>query len=61
MVRSTIGRWLLGTRTARFVAAHPRPATALVLGLVMLAMGGSAAADGGFATTFGEGVTKTGP
>lgn len=60
MVKSTV-RTLLGSRPARTVAAHPRTVTVLVLGVLMLAMGGTAAASESFATTFGEGVTKTGP
>lgn len=60
MVKSTT-ETLLGSRPARTVAAHPRMATVLVLTVLMIAMGGTAAASESLATTFGEGVTKTGP
>ena len=61
MVRTTLGRRLLASRPGRIVAAHPRAVTALVLSLVLLAMGGTAAASESFAGTYGEGVTNTGP
>ena len=61
MVRTKLGARLLATRPGRIATTHPRATTALVLSLVLLAMGGTAAASESFAGTYGEGVTNTGP
>lgn len=61
MVRTKLGRWMLRSRASGIVATHPRIATVLVLGVLLLATSGTAAAGESFATTTGEGVTKTGP